>query len=112
MFSSKHGVNQTQVKLGVNPHFGGDAMHSELIEKAIKKYGSVRAVATALEVNRGNLSKAISAQKLSPQVAHVMACDLGEDEQIALYEALKYSARSDRERQYWAGELLKLLGVK
>ena len=87
-------------------------MHAQLIEKALKKYGSVRAIATALEIDQSNLNKSVRAQKLSPQIAHALAKDLGEDEILALVEGMKYAARSDRERKYWAAELLTLLGVK
>lgn len=87
-------------------------MHAQLIDKALKKYGSVRAIATALEIDQSNLNKSVRAQKLTPQIAYALAKDLGENEILALVEGMKYSARSERERQYWAAELLSLLGVK
>lgn len=86
-------------------------MHAQLIEKAIKKHGSIRALATALELDRANLSRAISAKKLAPQVAHAIAKDLGEDPQLALLEALAHSSRSQREREYWTQELLDYIGI-
>lgn len=86
-------------------------MHAELIEKALKKYGSVTGVAAELEVHRGNLSAYFRAKKLPAYIAHMLAIDLGENEIAALIEAEKYAARSERERKYWSEQLLKALGV-
>lgn len=87
-------------------------MHAELIEKSLKKHGSVRAIATAIDVDVSNLNKSFRAKKLPAYVADELAEDLGEDRETAIVEALMYAARSERERDQWRKRLLELMGMK
>lgn len=88
------------------------AMHAQLIEKALEKYGSVTGVAANFEIHRANLSRYFSAKKLPAYIAHMLAVDLGENEVAAIIEAEKYAARSEREKRYWSEMLLKALGIE
>lgn len=87
------------------------SLHAKLIDLALKKYGSVRRVATELELSQSRLNRQVCAKQLSPRYAHCIARDLGQNEVRALIEAHSYGSRSDSEREYWQRELQRLLDV-
>ncbi len=75
-------------------------MHERLIKAALKKYGSVRAIATAMESDQSNLNKAVRAKKLPPLIAHALARDLEFNPCIAILESLRNGAISEKDKSY------------
>lgn len=98
-------------RLGVPAEDEVGNLHAKLIDLALKKYGSVRRIATELELDQSNLNRQVCAKKLAPRYAHCIARDLGQNEIRALIEAHALGSRSDGEREYWQRELQRLIEV-